>query len=306
MAQFLPRGVPSPQESNIPSPFEDQNLTIKKLLDSNAQLHDQLEELEADKQHFQRKLEEYIRYDREHKEDSQRKDVKALEMQIDQLRTENAQLQAKLTKEREISELSLTHLSHLSERDQRASLMHRLNELQAAASLCREKHSHQIESMRLENLRLKEEVQKLKGIRSGSHERPPSWQSAYSNQYSSVNTSAGYSSLPESLSSLSSSQTRSKDDMPNISDLRISNTPDSTAELKKIKKQLEKYKTANIELDQKLKDAKLELQEYSERRGNTDMRYRMDVERLRSEVAHLHSQLDRVMSENSYLRSRRQ
>lgn len=69
-----------------------------------------------------------------------------------------------------------------------------------------------------------------------------------------------------------------------------------------MKRQLEKYKTANIELDQKLKDAKLELEKFAESRREPDVAYRMDVERLRSENAQLRARLDRANSEVTHLR----
>lgn len=323
MASILPRGVPSPQESKPPgelsSPSSDLNLTIQKVLDTNASLEEKVKELEGDKKHFQNKLEEYIRYDKEeggNRESQSTASNSQLERQISELMAEKAGLKAELLKkEEETGDLYSSQQPSISERGHRAHLLQRLNELQATSRLSQDFHSHQTEMLKWENSRLREEVEGLNhyGGKTSGHERPPSWELARPYQHLYSNTER-YSSLPESLPSHSSTASGQSGDpgMPNLATLHLtsnmshpldSNAAATAAELKKIKKQLEKYKTANIELDQKLKDAKLELQRYAERRTEGDVGYRMDLERLRSENAQLRSQLDRALSEASHLRS---
>jgi len=62
---LLARGAPA--KASEPSPYQEQNSTIRTLLDENSQLREKIEELEGDKAHFQRKLEEYIQSDRDDK-----------------------------------------------------------------------------------------------------------------------------------------------------------------------------------------------------------------------------------------------
>lgn len=339
MASFLPRGVSSPKGvssaaeealGDLPSPSEDLNTTVTKLLDTNARLLDKIAELEGDKKHFQNKLEEYICYDRE-EGSNDRTTISQLERRISELLAEKADLQARLLKKnKDNDDLYTSQELRLLERDHRAHLLQRLNELQASLALGQQKHAREMELLKLENLGLQEEVGRLRKILNmaeSRRDRPPSWELVrpYQRLYSSAE---GYSSLPESLPSFSSSggatgQHRNTtesitghhkgSEIPNIAALRLTSNPappsDSTAasvavtELKKIKKQLDKYKTANIELDQKLKDAKLELRKYEERGSEVDVGYRMDLERFRSENNQLRAQLDRALSESNHLRS---
>ncbi len=385
MDSFLPRGVvPSPQDKQPQAlhPSEDLNFTIKNLLDTNSQLEDRIEELEGDKRHFQMKLEEYIRYERE--EGSEKLPESHLERQVKELTAQNAILKTKLLQMEENSNPP----SHFSERDQRALLLQRVNELQTAARICQDHHGHQIEKLRGENARLKQEIERKNmytttttttsssrewrgddrpsgewkgsgpsggpssdwrrperpsgawksggptGESSGEwrgterpsgewrgpsgewrgDERPSSCGVVPYHQYQR-STASGHSSLPESLPTTSGGGAGGGAghlEMPNMTNLTLSSgnsklsldpSNSDALELKKLKKQLEKYKSANIELDQKLKDAKLELRRYSERLGDSDVVCRMDVERFRSENALLQSRLDRTLSDNNYLRS---
>lgn len=325
MASFLPRGVPSAQDDGpsgeLQSPSEDLNVTLRKLLDTNARLLEKIAELEGDKMHFQNKLEEYIRYDRE-EGGSHEKVVSRLERQISELLAEKADLQSMLVKkDTDIGDLSSSQQLRLSERGHRAHLLQRLNELQASSELSHEKYARQVEVLKLDNSRLREEVGMLrKTLDVSDHKirgksRPPSWELVrpYQHLYSSTE---GYSSLPESLQSHAAGITEHYREaesstglcrgaeIPNIAALRLTSDPSPlSTELKKLKKQLEKYKTANIELDQKLKDANLELQKHKEHRCGTDVGYRMDLERLRSENNKLRVQLDRALSECNHFRS---
>lgn len=310
---MLPRGIPSPQgskpPSDLPSPSDDLNHTVQKLLVTNSNLEDRIRELEGDKKHFQSKLEEYIRYDREEGASTEPQDrvtVSKLQKQISELMAEKADLQFQLQKGKEPHSIQQ---AHVSDREQRALLLHSLNDLQASSRSNQEYYSRQTEMLKAENSRLREEAESLRKThqytdwRSTGQGRPPSWELA--RPYQRLYTE-GYSSLPESLSSSSTGQSGIAK-LPDVASLQISSNPSdatSTAmELKKLKRQLEKYKTANIELDQKLKDAKLELQKSAEGRRDCDVGNRMDLERLRSENALLRSQLDRALSESNHLRS---
>lgn len=326
-SNLLPRGVLAPVRSNVdptytPSPSEDLHLTVKKVLDANSRLQEKVEELEGDKRHFQRKLDEYIRSDMEDKTGNSHttSNTVVLEKEVEYLKRENSRLNSLLmTTEKERRGGGLTSgNSRFSEREYNPVLLHQLSELQAARSLCIDQHEKKMEVMKLESFRQREEIERLKRTIQftesiGLQNRRSSWDTI--NGHSHLHGESGHTSLPESLSSFSSSTSR-KTEVTGASGLTLSTVNSSSlssnsadlesttvAELKKLKKQLDKYKTANIELDQRLKDANLELQSYTERRGNWDATHRMDTERLNSEVYHLRAQLDRALSENSQLRS---
>ena len=76
----------------------------------------------------------------------------------------------------------------------------------------------------------------------------------------------------------------------------------SDEELKKLRKMVEKYKNANIDLDLKLKEACNELQKYTTT-GQTfvDLTHQYDLERLRQEAAQLRVQLDSALRDNARL-----
>ena len=331
MAALLPWGVQSPQDdqplgAELTSPSEDLNLTLRKLLDKNTILEAKVDELEGDKRHFQNKLEEYIRHDREEGTEScgDKHTVTQLEKRVSELLSEREDLKIQLVKrDEEISKFYSSQQPQLLERGHRAHLIQRLNELQASSSLTEERHAQQMQALKSENSRLREELVRLRppagpgppqhwGANRGGGEqvwRRPPWE--VQNQSLRSNTE-GYSSLPETLPSHATTTTLQggAPEMPNMSGLSLTSEPPppppqdtSTAELKKVKKQLEKYKTANIELDQKLKDAKLELQKHSEGRGEVDVSHRMDMERLRSDNNRLRVQLDRAVGESNHFRS---
>ena len=117
----------------------------------------------------------------------------------------------------------------------------------------------------------------------------------------------GPKSLPEHLPSLASKTkslldsevSLSVDQLHTLSGLSLSAKAD-TSELKKLRKQLEKYKTANVEMDKKLKEARLELQKYN---GRSDLGFRQELDLLRSECRQLQSQLDFTNREKGYLQS---
>ena len=251
--------------------------------------------LEADKQHLAHKLDLYIRSEREDWGASLEtsKSSSKISEEIEKLKEENASLHKVLAqKDSEISELSSfssppSSLTDPQMRDQRATLMLKINELQASKQ--REvDHLHgQIMALRTENISLQNQIRAtIRGQHSSAGQQHPN----------------GPSSLPEFP--LPSSQ------LPDMSSLKISSSSSSSqsevatmnsapsAELKKLKKLLERYKTANIELDMKLKAAKLDLEQYENRHTDSDIVYRLDVEQLRAENARLQSQLDSALNDN--------
>jgi len=298
-----------------PSPSEDLHRTIKSLLDENTHLKEKIEEVEGDKRHFQRKLEEYIRSDREENgvypncpgSASSTGDRSSLLREIDMLRRENAKLSSQLSNR---SSTSLPRLKSSHEGGgSNPVLLHQLGQLSAARSICVEQHERKMESMKLENFRLKEEVERLKRnvqFAESTHiqDKRLSWGDMKKHMY--IGGETGYSSLPETLPSFSSTASSSS----HVSTLSTSTTSNITgaedpltAEVRRLKKQLEKYKTVNIDLDQKLKDANLDLRRQTEGRGSWNASQQMNIERLEGEVSRLRSQLDQAMGENNQLRS---
>lgn len=320
------------------------NVTLERLLETNACLEEKVAELEGDKRHFQSKLEEYIRYDREeqgYQTPQHKETVTQLERRVSELLAEKADLWAQLLrKETEAGDPS----QYLTlERNHRAYVMQQLTSLQTNSGLKQEQYTRQVGVLELENTRLKEEIQLLReevgrssertlDWRAMGQDRTPLWELVHSNSYSSLPESlpshsaacgTGLCRVPESGPRGAESVTGhcrgpesggrerfQKAEIPSVASLRLTSHPslptadsNTAAELKKTKKQLEKYKSANIDLDQKLKDAKLELRKYAERRSTSDVGNRMDLERLRSDAKQLRLQLDRALSENSHLRS---
>ena len=313
-----------------PSPSEDLHHTIETLLDANSYLKGKVEELEGDKRHFQEKLDAYIRFDVEEK-------ATAAEFPISTINSERADIVVKLEREVEYSRREINRLSdllintgkasdkentggcvrgesHLAHPESTPGLLNQLRQLQAAHFLCVSEHRKKMELVNLENFRQREEIARLKrtleyqpGLKNHRH----SQEKIIGNSQRNV---TGLSGLSESLISLSSgscSKTEKYSGPGTFSTVSSGSSFTSGAghesvaalELKKLKKQLEKYKTANIELDQKLKGVSLELQRYSEQQGDWDIPHQMDIERLKREESILKSQLDRALRENSQLRS---
>ncbi len=114
----------------------------------------------------------------------------------------------------------------------------------------------------------------------------------------------GPSSLPEPLpsfatpnTSLQSEISHSVDTLDTLTELSLSKDKESS-ELRKLRKQVDKYKNANIDMDKKLKEARFEL-----KRCNSTHRSRLEVDQLQSEIRQLQNQLDIASRENSYLHS---
>ncbi len=75
------------------------------------------------------------------------------------------------------------------------------------------------------------------------------------------------------------------------------------SELKQVKRNLEKYKNITVELDSKLKDAKLELSKWENRQTGAHVQARYENEALRSENCLLRSEVDRLRRECGHLQS---
>lgn len=80
---------------------------------------------------------------------------------------------------------------------------------------------------------------------------------------------------------------------------------DVESELKQVKRNLEKYKNLTIELDSKLKDAKLELTKHETRQTGSHVQARYENEALRSENLALRSEIDRLRRECNQLQSQK-
>ena len=312
---LLARGVTSD-----PSPSEDLHLTIKNLLDENSHLKEKIEEVEGDKRHFQRKLDEYIRSDREERGGyphsrgaaSNAGDSASLLRELDSLRRENAKLSSQLNSRSSTTFAPRAGSSHSDQEGSSSSnnpvLLHQLSQLRAARSLCVEQHERKMESMKLENFRLKEEVERLRRTiqlaeSANLQNKRLSWGDL--NRHTTfIGGEGGYSSLPETLPSFSSTSSSSSRTGSSSTSSNITGAEDPlTVEVRRLKKQLEKYKTVNIDLDQKLKDANLDLRRQTEGRGSWNASQQMDVERLEGEVSRLRAQLDQALGENNHLRS---
>lgn len=304
----LARGVPLPDSQ--PSPSEELHHTIKKLLDENSQLKEQVEELEGDKRHFQRKLDEYIRFDIDERASSSASasgapkvgDKIALQKEIQFLKRENVRLNSTLSSKGGSGPGMGNY--RFSERENNPVVLHQLSELRAARSLCVEQHERKMEALKLENFRLKEEMERLRRTlqltESANVEiKRSSWEALNGNIFATGE--GGYSSLPETLPSFSSGHSAFHAGMPSSN---ITGAEDPLAvEVKRLKKQLEKYKTVNIELDQKLKESNLELRRHTEGQGNWNVAQQMDIEKLEGDVSRLRAQLDQALGENNHLRS---
>ena len=70
-----------------------------------------------------------------------------------------------------------------------------------------------------------------------------------------------------------------------------------TSELKQVKRQLEKYKDLTIELDSKLKDARVELSKHNTRQTSAHIQSRYELEAMRAENHMLRSDLERARRE---------
>ena len=88
-----------------------------------------------------------------------------------------------------------------------------------------------------------------------------------------------------------------------VASLPASSSHPSTenSEAKQMKRQLEKYKNLTMELDMKLKDARLEVSQYEAKKTSTDVQARYEIQALQAENQMLRSDLDRATRDNSRL-----
>lgn len=87
---------------------------------------------------------------------------------------------------------------------------------------------------------------------------------------------------------------------PNVNGTSSSSTPSLETDFKQVKRQLEKYKNLAVELDSKLKTAKLDLSRYETRQTGMDVQARYENEALRSENQIIRSEVDRLRRECSH------
>ena len=88
-----------------------------------------------------------------------------------------------------------------------------------------------------------------------------------------------------------------------VASLPASSSHPSTenSETKQMKRQLEKYKNLTMELDMKLKDARLEISQYETKKTSTDVQARYEIKALQAENQMLRSDLERASRDNSRL-----
>ena len=325
-------GVDSMDRGGVSKEFAMSTNSLKELTAMNEALKEENSSLIADNSLLKRKVDAYIQYEREEMENSSQAALEGLQMneqEIEKLMSENVKLQeALLQKDKEIVAFSSppSSLTDTQLRDQRASLMQKINDLQTSNKRELERSHLENQTLRNENMKLKMELQVLRSSKS-PRKQPKHYPPHASSHHLPPSNEWGPMSLPEQLPSCSTTtssgtETSTTKQLPSLSSLHISSSssssgstslhstaPDSAgpslAEFKKLKKQLERYKSVNVELDQRLKDAKLELQKYGGRQVNTDIMYRMDIDRLRAENNRLQSQLDSALSENNRLRCSR-
>ena len=323
--------IPSPGGIPMPPTFPQNNSENKQLSERNLELEEKVQSLLTDREFLQKKLDSYLREDRSEESSGSKEMTRELqrrESEVHQLMEENAMLQVALSdKESEMERLSKvssppSSLTDTEMRDQRALLLQRMNKLEK-----RDLESQEmIAGLRKDNETLRRELDKAR-LQSSSSTSYGQQSSQFSSTSGTLSSPSSIETLTPSLSTLQTSSststgsttTGSSDPMTSSSTTMTSSSsssatgtsqssvPDKSlptpAEYKKLKKQLERYKSVNIELDQRLKDAKLELQRYQGQQGNTDIMYQMDVQRLSAENARLQSQLDSAVNENGRLRS---
>ena len=326
LSPIIAPGIPSPKVlTPLVSPQDSSE--NKQLSERNLALEEKVQSLLTDREFLRKKLDSCLREDRAEESSGSKemnRELQRRESEVHQLMEENAMLQVALSeKENAMERLSKvssppSSLTDTEMRDQRGLLLQRMNKLEKRELESQER----IAALRRENENLKRELdisrsQNSSTTTSSSYGLHSSTTSGTPSSPSSIETlTPTLSTLQTSLSTstttgssdptTSSSTTMTSSSSSSSSSATGTSAPDKSlptpAEYKKLKKQLERYKSANIELDLRLKDAKLELQRYQGQQGNTDIMYQMDVQRLSAENARLQSQLDTAVNENGRLR----
>ncbi len=252
----------------LPSEGPTLNSESAKSLSAKCELlEEKVAVLLGDKEHLQEKLDAYLQEDRDEERSSS---------ELDRLRAENARLQRALTaKEAQITQLGSLPVSQYEAQlyGVRAATGHRIGEVEEnTGKEMVEKLNNEIAQLKSENTTLRRRI-----ASSAHHGHMPNGQlTSPTPEPSSMPSFSGTSGQPTSLDS-------------------------KTAEMRKLKHFVEKYKTANIELDRKLKVAQLELQQYESRQTDFDAGYNPEVDQLRSENEKLRAQLDGALRENFHL-----
>lgn len=317
---------------SIPSRSSDATslIQVKDLQACCKILEDKAQKLQEDKNIIQMKLDSHLSSDCEEQFTS-----KEMDQQIDTLMSENASLQNILVmKDKQIAQLRLSLSPPFNEpkREQESLLLQKLDDSEKSNKQEVQRLQLKIQSILAENTSLHQKLKVLKGhFMSQTHPRVP-----YSEtEYGCGSCGEGHTSLPEQLLSSSSfnsgsdlPETRkssvSADPLPDLNTLHISSAsslssnprsvmsgaPDRVApassnlsEIKKLKKQLDRFQSVNVELDQRLKEAQLQLQKYSGRHTNTDIMNRAEVSRLREENNRLQVRLNHIQYENNQLKT---
>lgn len=236
---------------------------MKRLSAKCEMLEEKVAVLISDKSHLEQKLSAYLQADRE---ELQERDQRTL-AELNRLKSENARLQRTLAeKETQISQLCSDAGSPLDIqlRGQRATFLHRINELEMSRKATIDELNKEIAELKTENNSLRRQI--VTNIRL----------------YGLPNGQPSPTSPEAARSSWSQGQPSSLDS--------------HTSEIRKLKHLVEKYKSANIELDRKLKDANLDLQHYKSRQ--TGLVDHTERERLMAENHQLRVQLDGAFQEN--------
>ena len=326
LSPIIAPGIPSPKVlTPLVSPQDSSE--NKQLSERNLALEEKVQSLLTDREFLQKKLDSYLREDRVEESSGSKemnRELQRRESEVHQLMEENAMLQVALSeKENAMERLSKvssppSSLTDTEMRDQRGLLLQRMNKLEKRELESQER----IAALRRENENLKRELDISQsqnsstittsssyGLHSSTTSGTPSSPSSIETltpTLSTLQTSLSTSTTTGSSDPTTSSSTTITSSSSSSSSATGTSAPDKSlptpAEYKKLKKQLERYKSANIELDLRLKDAKLELQRYQGQQGNTDIMYQMDVQRLSAENARLQSQLDTAVNENGRLR----
>ena len=278
-----------PSDAARQSYYEEETRALSSRCET---LQQRVEELMSDKDYLSRKLDEYLRAERE---DSVREElteeVSALRKIISEQEDEVAKLKNELkARDETVSELtSLTtpveNLREFEIRDQRAMLMHKLTKLQKTLRT----RDTSVKELQEEVELLKVQLSKEKSLRAKAQLQyiPPSGHGG-----------SNFSSLP-SLESLSLAENKS-----------TMGVQARASEIQKLKQANEKYKLSLFEADQRLKNALLDLQksEYQQRMAAFASGRSMSAAQesrmaaLASENSLLKSQLGQLAAENSRLR----
>lgn len=200
--------------------------------------------------------------------------------ELEQLRMRNAQL------EKALQQHSFTHSGYPSPSSFGQSTTMEQERLRLLEATIRSRDS-EVADLRRRNIALEQELgqyrtESLVNGFTSSYERP---------------TPRGYMARGVLSSSSSSPRHSLVASLPASSSLSSA----ESSEAKQMKRQLEKYKNLTMELDMKLKDARLEISRYESRKTSTDVQARYEIQALQAENQMLRSDLDRATRDNSRL-----